>query len=236
MAGNFGELVLVLGDLHIPQRASLIPEKFKRMLVPNKMQHVLCTGNIGSRQQYEELRNLAPNVHITAGDYEYNAPTFTSSAANSDQSEATGSGPTPSAFPESKVITVGEFRIGLLHGHQIVPAADHSVLDMQRRKMDVDILIHGHTHRNEVVEYDRGAYHINPGSITGAWSTLPNPVDKSTDITPSFVLLAVQGNRTVCYVYELINGEVDVSKTEFSKRVSDESDGGNPMGGGLLGV
>jgi hypothetical protein len=29
MAG-FGELVLVLGDLHIPQRANAIPEKFKR--------------------------------------------------------------------------------------------------------------------------------------------------------------------------------------------------------------
>jgi hypothetical protein len=27
---SFGELVLVLGDLHIPQRANAIPEKFKR--------------------------------------------------------------------------------------------------------------------------------------------------------------------------------------------------------------
>ena len=29
------------------------------MLVPNKMQHVICTGNLGSKQQYEELRQLA---------------------------------------------------------------------------------------------------------------------------------------------------------------------------------
>ena len=42
---SFGELVLVLGDLHIPQRANMIPEKFKRydraievVLVPG-----LCT-------------------------------------------------------------------------------------------------------------------------------------------------------------------------------------------------
>jgi hypothetical protein len=27
---NFGELVLVLGDLHIPERSNAIPEKFKR--------------------------------------------------------------------------------------------------------------------------------------------------------------------------------------------------------------
>jgi hypothetical protein len=38
MASDFGELVLVLGDFHIPHRAAGIPEKFQRMLVPNKMQ------------------------------------------------------------------------------------------------------------------------------------------------------------------------------------------------------
>lgn len=30
---NFGELVLVLGDLHIPQRANIIPEQFKRYVM-----------------------------------------------------------------------------------------------------------------------------------------------------------------------------------------------------------
>ena len=29
MAGDFGELVLVLGDSHLPHRATAIPEKFK---------------------------------------------------------------------------------------------------------------------------------------------------------------------------------------------------------------
>jgi vacuolar protein sorting-associated protein 29 len=38
MASDFGELVLVLGDFLIPHRASYIPEKFQKMLVPNKMQ------------------------------------------------------------------------------------------------------------------------------------------------------------------------------------------------------
>lgn len=56
MASDFGELVLVLGDFHIPHRAASIPEKFQRMLVPNKMQHILCTGNLVTKEQYEELR------------------------------------------------------------------------------------------------------------------------------------------------------------------------------------
>ena len=49
------------------------------------------------------------------------------------------------------------------------------------------------------------------GSITGAFSA------STPNVNPSFILLAVQGIKVVCYVYELKNGEVDVSKTEFSK-------------------
>ena len=56
MSNDFGELVLVVGDFHIPQRVGTIPERFKRMLVPNKMQYVLCTGNVGNKEQIDELR------------------------------------------------------------------------------------------------------------------------------------------------------------------------------------
>mmetsp|Transcript_9987 Transcript_9987/g.21192 ORF Transcript_9987/g.21192 Transcript_9987/m.21192 type:complete len:194 (+) Transcript_9987:385-966(+) len=191
---NFGELVLVLGDLHIPHRASAIPEKFKRMLVPNKMQHVVCTGNLGSKENYDGLRDLAPNVHVVSGDVEY-------------------TGPQATPFPETRVISVGEFRIGVIHGHQVIPWGDHMALSMWRRKLGCDILISGHTHKNEVVEQE-GYYHINPGSITGAYSST------TSDIIPSFVLLAVQGAKIVCYVYELIDGEIDVSKTEFTKKAA----------------
>jgi hypothetical protein len=53
------------------------------------------------------------------------------------------------------------------------------------------------------------------GSITGAF--LPHgPIDQK--IIPSFILLAVQDTKIVCYVYELVNGEVEVSKTELVKK------------------
>ena len=42
MASDFGELALIVGDFHIPHRAASIPEKFQRMLVPNKMQRKIC--------------------------------------------------------------------------------------------------------------------------------------------------------------------------------------------------
>lgn len=71
-------------------------------------------------------------------------------------------------FPDHKIIQIGQFKIGLIHGHQIVPWGDAHSLAMVSRQLDVDILITGHTHRNEVNEYE-GKWFINPGSITGAY-------------------------------------------------------------------
>ena len=101
--------------------------------------------------------------------------------------------------------------IGVVHGHQVLPFGDHTSLAAVRRKLDVDILVSGHTGKNEVVEHD-GYYHINPGSITGSFS----PFQENN--IPSFILLAVQGENVVVYLYELIDGELEVSKTEFSKK------------------
>mmetsp|Transcript_7856 Transcript_7856/g.15190 ORF Transcript_7856/g.15190 Transcript_7856/m.15190 type:complete len:213 (+) Transcript_7856:77-715(+) len=196
---NFGELVLVLGDMHIPQRASKIPAAFKRMLVPNKMQHVICTGNI-SQEQYEELRGLAPNLHIVAGEF--------------DGLEPNSGGV---SFPETRVLQVGSFRIGVVHGHQLIPWQSKEAIERMRRKLDVDVIVTGHTHQNEVNVQEEDYYHINPGSITGAYSSL------TEDVTPSFILLAVQDTKVICYVYELVDDQVEVSKTEFSKKTGTEA-------------
>eukprot|EP01006_Ploeotia_vitrea_P004112 TRINITY_DN11386_c0_g1_i2.p1 TRINITY_DN11386_c0_g1~~TRINITY_DN11386_c0_g1_i2.p1 ORF type:complete len:192 (-),score=82.07 TRINITY_DN11386_c0_g1_i2:220-750(-) len=161
MASDFGELVLVLGDIHIPHRQANLPEQFKDLLVPGKMQHVLCTGNLCSKAMDDYLHQLANNVHIVRGDMD------------------------DKTYPETKIIQIGHFKIGLCHGHQIVPWGDPESLANLQRKMGVDILITGHTHKNEVYEYEK-KYIINPGSITGAYSS------KSTDVVPSFVLMAVK--------------------------------------------
>lgn len=74
-------------------------------------------------------------------------------------------------YPETKVVTVGQFRIGLCHGHQLVPWGDVEVLSLLQRQLDVDIMITGHTHKFEAFEHD-GKFFVNPGSITGAYSPL----------------------------------------------------------------
>jgi len=107
---------------------------------------VLCTGNLVTKEQYDQLKALAPNVHVVRGAFDEEAL----------------------SFPDTKVIQIGQFKIGLTHGHQIVPWGDAHSLAVKRRELDVDILITGHTHRNEVNEYE-GKWFINPGSITGAY-------------------------------------------------------------------
>jgi hypothetical protein len=42
-------LVLCIGDLHIPHRAQDLPPKFKELLKPNKVDHILCCGNLCSK-------------------------------------------------------------------------------------------------------------------------------------------------------------------------------------------
>lgn len=42
-------------------------------------------------------------------------------------------------------------------------------------------------------------------------------VPPNETVIPSFILLAIQHDKVTCYVYELINEEVQVSKTEFTK-------------------
>lgn len=108
------------------------------------------------------------------------------------------------------MVTVGQFRIGLTHGHQIVPWADPEALALVQRQLDVDILISGHTHKFEAYEHENRFY-INPGSATGAYNAL------ETLITPSFVLMDIQSTIVVTYVYQLIGDEVKVERIEYKK-------------------
>ena len=44
--------------------------KFKKLLVPGKIQHVLCTGNLCTKESYDYLRTLAGDIHVVRGDSE----------------------------------------------------------------------------------------------------------------------------------------------------------------------
>ena len=63
-------LVLIIGDLYIPHRTPDLPAKFKKLLVPGKIQQIVCTGNVCDRETLEYLKGVAPDVHVARGDYD----------------------------------------------------------------------------------------------------------------------------------------------------------------------
>ena len=105
---------------------------------------------------------------------------------------------------------IGNFKIGLIHGHQVVPWGDLESLSAIQRELDCDILVSGHTHHNQISTYD-GKYFINPGSATGCYSAL----DSSS--TASFILMAVQGDNVTAFIYETKGEDFNVSRIDFSK-------------------
>ena len=124
-------LVLVLGDLHIPHRAPKLPDKFKALLVPGKISCILCTGNIADKPTLDYLRTLASEVHCVRGDFD----------------DAVSLPGVADSLPETKLVTVGDFKVGVVHGHQLVPWGDAESLGAMQRQLDADVLISGHTHR-----------------------------------------------------------------------------------------
>ena len=63
-------LVLLLGDLHLPLRAHSIPLKFRKLLVPGKIQQIICTGNVCDRETWDYLRTIAPDIRGVKGDWD----------------------------------------------------------------------------------------------------------------------------------------------------------------------
>lgn len=157
---------------------------------PGRIHHVLCTGNVCSKAMDDYLRTLANSVHTVKGDMD----------VQQDLAD----------LPETKVVKIGDFRIGICHGHQVVPWGDPESLANLQRQLDVDMLVTGHTHKNEVLEFE-GKFIINPGSVTGAYSA------QSNHNVPSFILMAIKGDSVITYVYELRKGAVHVSKSDFVK-------------------
>ena len=182
------ELVLVVGDMFVPQRAQDIDPQFKAILIPNKIQHVLSLGNIGSRESYDWLRSLSNDFHSVKGDFD------------------------DGDMPEKKLVTIGEFKIGMIHGHQVLPLGDAEALSSVARELDCDIFISGNTHQVSVKVLDNKLY-INPGSISGAFSNM------ISDPSPSFVLMVLTGTEAIVYLYVLNDRtqKFEVSKVEYRK-------------------
>lgn len=53
------------GYLHLTGHITVVPSQ-----VPGKIQHILCTGNLCTKDSYDYLKTLASDVHVVRGDFD----------------------------------------------------------------------------------------------------------------------------------------------------------------------
>ncbi|KAJ5080613.1 vacuolar protein sorting-associated protein [Anaeramoeba ignava] len=181
-------IVLIIGDIHIPYKSSEIPEKFKNLFQQGKIDYLICTGNLTTKSTLDYLKTITKEIYIARGD--------------SDDDEL--------GFELENSLQIESFKIGLIHGHQVVPWDDSKTLSIFQKKMGTDILIYGNTHESKVFKLEEKLY-INPGSLTGAY----HPTQ--LDTIPSFVVLDIQKDSLTSYIYKLKDGEVNVEKFTHKK-------------------
>lgn len=175
------------------------------------------------------LRSLAPDLQLVKGDFDI--PLIQSQTTNptsTSENPSAAAAPAPATTALSKVVTHGNLRIGFTHGDSIIPPGDPDALLIAARQMDVDVLCWGGTCKFEAYEME-GKFFVNPGSATGAvaWGdeVIEAGGDEEEGNVPSFVLMDVQGDVLVLYVYQLRgDGEggesVGVEKVSFRKGAS----------------
>ena len=150
-----------VSDTHIAGGMGKLPKALLEGL--KGVDLILHAGDIVSLDVVEELKLIAP-VEAVAG--------------NMDPWEVAH------ALPDKKVLTVGRFRIGLIHGGGKVPGMEERIL-AQFEGDGIDCLVYGHSH-NPKVERRGKVLLVNPGS----------PTDKTWAPYNSFAIINVNDELT----------------------------------------
>ena len=130
-------LILVIGDLNIPNKAIELDPKFKKLFVPGKIQHILATGNLTCPSVLQYLSTVAPQVSIVSGVW--------------DQMSC----------KDTHILNIGDLVIGLYAQPIIGGTKAYSAL---ARKLNVDVLITGGLEFRAYELHSR--FYLCPGSAT----------------------------------------------------------------------
>jgi len=186
--------ILVIGDSHIPRRAKNIPiqicEVLEKNVLNRKFDYTFFTGDVIKAPRFMSYLKKITNVEVLAvvGNMDYyggnrNAPIY--------------------QHIEVSIETKEILTVGLTHGHQIHPRGDHAQLGNLAIDNNYNILISGHTHKEEIVLTNDGVLLLNPGSVTGAWSFVASR-------NPSIIVLILDEKT----------GEIDVFLHQYEIRSS----------------
>jgi hypothetical protein len=134
--------IAVISDTHIPDRANNIPKKVMEELKRADM--VIHAGDLVDLSVLEQLKSSCNNIRGVFG--------------NMDPPEV------KAKLPEKDIITVGKYRIGVMHGYG-APGKLIELLSGAFKDDNVNIIIFGHSHSG-VNERIAGILFFNPGSLT----------------------------------------------------------------------
>ena len=137
--------VLIIGDFHIPRRAKEIPEKILEFLGSEKLDLILCTGDLIVPKVIYEIEKFGP-VKLVSGNMDFQ-----------------------SMAPDKHILNIQGWKIALIHGDVVHPRGNVKKLISIAYNLDVNILISGHTHA-DMVKFRDKVLLLNPGSATAAWS------------------------------------------------------------------
>lgn len=193
--------ILAFGDSHIPRRAKYVPEKIfekiNELTLESLFDYTLFTGDLIKAPElidYLKLRTKR-DIFIVQGNMDYYG----------------GNKDSPFYQEISFSSSAGEkLTIGLTHGAQIEPRGDQSQLEYLALEKNYNILVSGHTHKEDVILTDKGILLLNPGSATGAWSFVASQL-------PSFMTIVLEENLQNVHVnlYQLIKNTEEINKTSF---------------------
>jgi len=166
---------LLIGDSHVPKRASGIPKqiqiKLEELTKSELFEYTFFTGDEINYPEFMEFLNLITerNVFRVIGNMDYyygniDAPIYQKLKFDFNNKE--------------------HLIIGLTHGAQIQPRGDRTQLEQFALEKNNNILISGHTHKEEIFLTKTGILLLNPGSVTGAWSFVASRI-------PSFIVLDI---------------------------------------------
>ncbi len=186
--------ILAIGDSHIPRRAKNIPvqicDVLEKSVLNGKFDYTFFTGDVVKAPRFMSyLKKITSSeVLVVVGNMDYyggnrDAPIY--------------------QHIEISLETKENLTVGLTHGHQINPRGDHAQLGALAVDNNYNILISGHTHKEEVVLTNNSVLLMNPGSVTGAWSFVASR-------NPSMIIL-ILNEKT---------GEIDVFLHQYEIRSS----------------
>ncbi len=138
---------LIISDTHIPDRADRIDPRIKSDIEgETPYDYVAFAGDFTCKEILDWVLSLGKEVYYVRGNMDY------------------------LPLPKVRVFSIDDIRIGVHHGDGVYPRGNIKQLTMIARKLNVNLLVSGHTHSPFIKVSDDGTVlHVNPGSLTGVW-------------------------------------------------------------------